>query len=428
MHDDVGIIQQHPVLGVVALGAVGLQALLRKLVLHLVGQRGHLRGGGTGGDDEVIGQDGQAFYLEHPYILRLLLVQNLGDLNGKRLAVVEIIHVFLPSVGTRPHPVCRALFLLLLSGARCLTIGGHSAGKVGIAAEDGVIGFLIDASHILHVGIGGCAAVGPLVGDHVQLAYLHRAGVGAEILVEQVCDGAGIRHHAGVAGKGVGLAHVGHAHEHRRLRQNDVGAVDLEEGRQQLCDGGDIHIRVDIVLEYQRQLVQDIGNAHGAGALEQTCVEVALHIQAVDIGVCVAVAVAAAHKELCRGTIQIAVALQQLTAAVGHIPGDIHLDAAEVIHHFHQRLHINGDIVVDGQVVLVVDDICQRGNAAAVGKRHRVDLVVGNGIGLAVGEGKLVVLGGHQRVAGDLQHPQRTALDIELAVQDQQFCIRMFIP
>ena len=47
--------------------------------------------------------------------------------------------------------MCRALFLLLLSGARCLTIGGHSAGKVGIAAEDGVIGFLIDASHILHV-------------------------------------------------------------------------------------------------------------------------------------------------------------------------------------------------------------------------------------------------------------------------------------
>ena len=182
---------------------------------------------------------------------------------------------------------------------------------------------------------------------------------------------------------------------------------------------------MDIVLEYQRQLVQDIGNAHSAGALEQTCVEVALHIQAVDIGVCVAVAVAAAHKELCRGTVQIAVALtvaaadeefrrcavqiavalQQLTAAVGHIPGDIHLNAAEVIHHFHQRLHINGDIVVDGQVVLVVDDICQRGNAAAVGKCHRVDLVVGNGIGLAVGEGKLAVLGGHQRVAGDLQHP-----------------------
>ena len=58
--------------------------------------------------------------------------------------------------------------MLLLSGARCLTIGGHSAGKVGIAAEDGVVGFLIDASHILHVGIGRCAAVGPLVGDEVQ--------------------------------------------------------------------------------------------------------------------------------------------------------------------------------------------------------------------------------------------------------------------
>ena len=85
--------------------------------------------------------------------------------------------------------MCRALFLLLLSGARCLTIGGHSAGKVGIAAEDGVVGFLIDASHILHVGIGGCVAMGPLVGDHVQLAHLHRAGVGAEILVEQICDG-----------------------------------------------------------------------------------------------------------------------------------------------------------------------------------------------------------------------------------------------
>ena len=38
VHDAAGIIQQHPVLGVEALGGVGLDALLRKLVLHLVGQ------------------------------------------------------------------------------------------------------------------------------------------------------------------------------------------------------------------------------------------------------------------------------------------------------------------------------------------------------------------------------------------------------
>ena len=57
------------------------------------------------------------------------------------------------------------------------------------------------------------------------------------------------------------------------------------------------------------------------------------------------------------GTVQVAVALLQDTARKGHIVGDIHLDAAEVVHHFHQRLHINGHIVVDGQLVLIIDDL-----------------------------------------------------------------------
>ena len=42
---------------------------------------------------------------------------------------------------------------------------------------------------------------------------------------------------------------------------NDVGTVELEERHHQLCNGGNVHIRLDIVLEHQRQLVQDIGNA-----------------------------------------------------------------------------------------------------------------------------------------------------------------------
>ena len=98
--------------------------------------------------------------------------------------------------------------------------------------------------------------------------------------------------------------------------------------------------------------------------------------------------------------------------------GDIDLDAAEVVHHLHQRLHIHRHIVVDGQLVLVIDDLSQRGDAAAVGQGHGVDLIVGGGVGLAVRKGDLAALGGHEAVAGDLQHPQRTALDVELAVQD----------
>ena len=58
--DDAGIVQQHPVLGVKTLRGVGLDAALGELILHLVGQRTHLGGGGTGGDDEVVGEDGQA--------------------------------------------------------------------------------------------------------------------------------------------------------------------------------------------------------------------------------------------------------------------------------------------------------------------------------------------------------------------------------
>ena len=38
-----------------------------------------------------------------------------------------------------------------------------------------------------------------------------------------------------------------------------------------------------------------ISHAHGAGTLEQAGVEIALHVQAVDVRVGVAVAVAAAH-------------------------------------------------------------------------------------------------------------------------------------
>ena len=98
--------------------------------------------------------------------------------------------------------------------------------------------------------------------------------------------------------------------------------------------------------------------------------------------------------------------------------GDIDLDAAEVVHHLHQSLHIHRHVVIDGQLVLVVDDLRQSGNAAAVGEGHGVDLVVGGGVGLAVGEGDFAALGTHEAVAGDLQHPQRAALDVELAVED----------
>ena len=115
---------------------------------------------------------------------------------------------------------------------------------------------------------------------------------------------------------------------------------------------------------------------------------------------------------------RVAVALGQVAAVVLHIVGDIHLDAAEVVHHFGEGLHIDRDVVVHRQLVLVVDHLGQGGDAAAVGQGHRVDLVVGGAVGLAAGEGDGAVLGGHQGVAGDLQHPQRAVLDIELAVED----------
>ena len=93
MHDDVRVVQQDPVLRVEALGAQRLDALLGKLELHLVGQRTHLRGGGAGRDDEVIGQDGQALDLEYPDVLCFFLIKDLRDLNGKRLAVDVVLHL-----------------------------------------------------------------------------------------------------------------------------------------------------------------------------------------------------------------------------------------------------------------------------------------------------------------------------------------------
>ena len=85
---------------------------------------------------------------------------------------------------------------------------------------------------------------------------------------------------------------------------------------------------------------------------------------------------AAADKELRRCTVQIAVALFEGAARKGHIVGDIDFDAAEVVHHLHQSLHIHRHVVIDGQLILVVDDLRQGGNAAAVGEGHGVYLVV----------------------------------------------------
>ena len=261
--------------------------------------------------------------------------------------------------------------------------------------------------------------MGPVVGDEVELLLAHRAGVGAEIGVQQFGDGTGVRHHAGVAGKAVGCPHEGHpARKDGGLGDHDVGAVDLQEGHSQFAQGNQVDIRLDIIVEDDGHLVEDVLDAHGAGPLEQGGVEIPLHIQPVDVRVFVALAVAVADEELGRCAVQVAVALGQVAAVVFHVVGDIHLDAAEVIHHFGEGLHIDGDVVVHRQFVLVVDDLGQGRDAAPVGQGHRVDLVVGCLVGLAAGQGDGAVGGGHQGVAGDLQHPQRPALDVELAVQD----------
>ena len=120
------------------------------------------------------------------------------------------------------------------------------------------------------------------------------------------------------------------------------------------------------------------------------------------------------HKEFCGTAIQRLVALLQHTAAVGHILRHIHFHAAEQVHHFFHGGHVDGNIMVDGQLQRVADHIAKRCHAFFVRDHDRVDLAVAR----RVGSVRRCDRAAHKGVAGDLQKAGLFIFDIEVHIHD----------
>ena len=84
--DDAAVVQQHPALAVVALGAQHLDALAVQLELGLIGQSADMGGGHTRGNDEIFGNGGQVFHGQNVDVDGLLCVQRARQTNGKFFA------------------------------------------------------------------------------------------------------------------------------------------------------------------------------------------------------------------------------------------------------------------------------------------------------------------------------------------------------
>ena len=83
MNDDAAVVQQHPAFAVVALGAQDVDALPSQLELRLVGQRPHVGGGRTGGNDEILGHGGQILHGQNVDVEGFFGVQRAGQTDGK---------------------------------------------------------------------------------------------------------------------------------------------------------------------------------------------------------------------------------------------------------------------------------------------------------------------------------------------------------
>ena len=84
--DDAAVVQQHPALAVVALGAQHLDALAVQLELGLIGQGAHMGGGHTRGNDKIFGNGGQVLNRQDVDVDGLLRVQRTRQTNGKFFA------------------------------------------------------------------------------------------------------------------------------------------------------------------------------------------------------------------------------------------------------------------------------------------------------------------------------------------------------
>ena len=90
MDDDAAVVQQHPALAVVPLGAQDLDALALQLELGLIGQSARVGSRHTRGNDKIFRNGGQVLNSQNMDIDGLLGVQRTGQTNGKFFAFHKV--------------------------------------------------------------------------------------------------------------------------------------------------------------------------------------------------------------------------------------------------------------------------------------------------------------------------------------------------
>lgn len=224
----------------------------------------------------------------------------------------------------------------------------------------------------------------------------------AEIFVQKFSGlRLGAHHHV--------LAVVQLAAGHGQAADDDIFAGDAQHAHAQLNELHKIEAGVDVFLHHGRQL-DDIAHRGRPNAAEQRRVEILLVGQAVDVAARRGRGVLAlAQEKFALRAHQNAPALFQPAAVIFHSHGHIHLDAAEHVHDLPQGVHINGDIIINGQAEHLCDVLGQCIDAVFLIGRIGEDAV-----DLARRAADLA----HQRVAGDLQHGHRMVRTIHPYIQD----------
>ena len=186
-----------------------------------------------------------------------------------------------------------------------------------------------------------------------------------------------------------------------------VHAAHLNGNAHQLQRG---NIRFDILLRHGQQL-NDVAHRRRFEAAEQACIELPLHHETVKVRAGQALPVA--QEKFAVAAQQRAPALQKLAlqsarlfVVIPHILRHIDLHAAKSVHHFRQCIHIDGDIIVDGQPEIRFDVRFHRTQAVAVPNVH---IFGQDAVDLACGAARLP----HKHIPGDLQHGHGMGVSVQ---------------
>ena len=292
------------------------------------------------------------------------------------------------------------------------SVGGGGRGRGGGSFQLllALFGGLHHAAHgaaFVHIHAGDVL----IAGGKAQVLGGHGLVRAAEVLVQDACAvlPVGVIH-PGVA-VDVGRA-AGGAHDEDVLRLN------FEHGVVQAPDVGDVQAGVDVVGD---ELAGGVVVRQGVvlqEGLDQGGVEILLSLKALVVGGGV---VAIAQDQLggiAADEVGALGADQVLLAGVlvhgDDVPGDIHLDAAHVVQHGLESVHVDGDIIVHRQLVQLVDHVGDVVDEVFLVGAVGIDLVDLALDVLFAAAHILAVVG----VAGDLEGVHGAGVPVDLDIED----------